>query len=244
MKFSIRTVALVAALVVCSWAIPAQAGILLAGDSNIFGTGNAGNKQFFQNVFNGKSVANYSDVSFAGESTTATVTNYGSGTAVTSGGLSGMDYLVFGYNQTSVSASELTAITTFYSSGGSVFLFGEGNTLFVNVNNTVNSILTALGSTMSLSTTSNFDNGGFDNLTGMVTNGPFAVGVTSWRTAYASKINVGSGQAVISGVADNGFGVAVAFEGRTAVPEPASLAMWGLGALSACIYRRRKRAQE
>ena len=50
----------------------AQAGaILLAGDSNIFIT-DADNEVFFQNVFNGKTVVNYSSRSLDGLGTTAT----------------------------------------------------------------------------------------------------------------------------------------------------------------------------
>ena len=43
---------------------------------------------------------------------------------------------------------------------------------------------------------------------------------------------------------DNALGGTNQFTFTAAVPEPASLAMWGLGALGACVYtRRRKRRQ-
>jgi hypothetical protein len=220
--------------------LAANAGpIFLAGDSNIFNT-NADNEIFFQNVFNGASVANYADRSLAGLGTSATQANYGGSATITAAGLAGNDFGIFGYNRNSITAAELTAIVDFFNAGGSLFIYGEGNSAFTSVNSTMNQILAAVGSTMSLSLTDNFDNGGF-NTFAAVGNGPFAEGVNSWSTAYAAAINIGSGSAIISGTADNGFGVAVAFEGaRVSVPEPGTLALLGIGMFGMGLARRRK----
>ncbi len=233
------------AAVGCLMALPSFAApIYLLGDSNVFTT-QEDNEVFFQNVFNGKSVVNFASNSLSGLGTTATETNLGVATAITASNLGTHDFMIFGYNRTSVSAGELTAITDYYNAGGSLFLYGEGNSGFTALNKAVNEILAAVGSSMSLSTTQNLDDGSFTTLTGLVTNGPDAAGVNSWTTAYTSLINVGSGTAVISGVADNGtFGAAVALENGVApIPVPAALplllvALGGLG----FVGRRRKTA--
>lgn len=216
----------------CLALLPAQASsIFLAGDSNIFVT-TADNEVFFENVFGGMSVVNYSSRNLNSLGVTATETNYGLSTAITSGNLAGNDFMVFGYTRTSVSGSELSAITDYYNNGGSLFLFGEGNPGFTSLNNTVNSILNAVGSTMRLSTTNNFDAGSSTTLTGLVGNGPYADGVNSWTTAYASEILLGSGEAIISGTADLSFGTAVGFEGSNGLPPspiPVPAAVWLFG---------------
>ncbi len=239
MQYSIRTAAVIAAFVISTLALPVHASLIfLSGDSNNFTTAQD-NEVFFQNVFNGMSVANYSSNSLSGLGTTASETNYGAGATITAAGLSGNDFMIFGYNQSSILAAELTAITDFHNGGGSLYLYGEGNPGFVNVNSAVNSVLSAVGSSMSLSLTSNFDNSGFTTLAGLVGNGPYAAGVNSWTTGYASMINVGSGQSVISGTADAGvFGAAIAMEG-VSVPEPFSIALLGLGLLGLTFKRRK-----
>jgi|GEM_PF-3419270 len=217
---------IVLALLAIIVALPVNASLVfLSGDSNNITT-NADNDVFFQNIFNGKNIANFSNGNFAQAGVTATIANYGGN--ITSSALAGRDFLIFGYNDSSITASELTAITAFYNNGGSLYLFGEGNPGFSNVNNAINSILGSIGSSMSLSTTSNFDNSGFSTFTNQATGTPFSAGVNSWVTAYTAAINIGNGQAVVSGTADNGFGVAVGVEGYS-VPEPSTLAILALG---------------
>lgn len=232
-------------------AVPAFASMVyLVGDSNV-ATSEAialgDNEIFFENVFGGKNLANFSDRTFGGF-TTANETNFGSGTAVNAANLAGADFLVFGYNNTSVSAAELSAITNFANSGGSLFLIGEGNTSFANVNATVNSVLSAVGSTMSMSTTDNFDLGAgspptYENIGSFTASGAETTGVNSWATAFAGSINVGSGSALISGVGDVGnFGVAVAGEALAPIPLPAALPLMSaaLGLLGLLGIRRRR----
>lgn len=120
-----------------------------------------------------------------------------------------------------------------------LFLFGEG-TAFANIIKSMNTILDFIGSSTLVSTTDNFDTGGYTNFH-VIGDTPFADGVIIWRTAHAATLDVRAGTAVISGTADKGLGVALAYEGdlTPAVPLPASgiLLNAGLGGLAA--LRRR-----
>lgn len=227
-----------------------NAGVYLVGDSNVIDTranNAADNEIFFQNLFNGTSILNNSSVNLGITGTTATVTtNIGT---VTAGGLAGKDFLVTGFRQTSYSGSELADITNFVNGGGSLFLIGEGNTAFDDTNIAVNSILAAIGSTMRLSTTENFDRANFTNISSLTTSGPLTAGVNSWSTAFASEISLGAnGESIIAGIADlNKFGTAVGFDnlGNSAVvPLPAALPLLagGLGFLAMVRVRRRNHA--
>lgn len=228
-------------------ALPAHASLLfLSGDSNIFTTAED-NEVFFQNIFNDSSVVSYGTQSLSSLGTTAAETYLGS-SEVTSAGLSGKDFMMYGLNlsHTPISGGELTAITDYYNGGGSLFLYGDGNSGFAVFNQAINAILSAVGSSMSLSTTDNFDDGFFTVLTDFVGSGTYAAGVNSWTTAFASTINLGSGQAVISGIADTGeFGTAIGLEGDattppTNVPAPSTFVLFGLG-LAGLGWSRRKR---
>lgn len=233
-------------LLLAALAVPAHASsVFLVGDSNIFTT-NADNEVFFQNVFNGTTVVNYSAESLSGLGTTASETFQGSSSTVQASDLVGADFLIYGFSRNSISAGELSVIDGFVDGGGSLFLIGEGATSFNSLNTAVNSVLSTIGSSMSISLDpgDNFDIGGFTSfsVTGAT---PFANGVDTWNTAFAAGINLGSGTAVISGTADNGPGVAVALEELSttaaAVPLPAGLSMM-LGALAALGLVARRRA--
>lgn len=223
----------------------AQAGaIFLSGDSNIFdayAVNNADNEVLFQNVFNGESVANYGAHSLASFGTTATETFSGTSAPITAAGLAGKSFMIFGYTRSSVSASELSAIADFKNNGGSLFLYGEGNDFYVNVNVAVNQILAAVGSTMTLSTlgSENYGPGGYSTVTDVVGVGPYAAGVNTWITGYTAGINLGSGVAVISGTAGGAFGTAIAMEGAS-VPAPGILALLSLGLFGMAYTRKRK----
>lgn len=251
LKKLLTTALMAAGLCVGGAAMPAFASsVYLVGDSNTanqIAVNQGDNEVFFENVLGGKNVANFSSVSFGGF-TTANETNFGSGTVVSAANLVGADFLIFGYSRASVSIAELGAITDFANAGGSLFLIGEGNTAFANVNSAVNSILSAIGSTMSMSTTDNFDRGGllgpsYELIDSFTASGAETAGVNSWSTAFTGSINVGSGSALISGIGDVGtFGVAVASESLAPIPLPAGLPLLlsGLGGMA--WLRRRKKA--
>jgi len=221
--------------------------IFLAGDSNIFEDSvTADNERFFQNVFNGKTVVNYSSRSLAGLSTTAVETFRGAAQNITSADLAGNDFMIFGWTRGGVAASELSAIQGFFNGGGSVFLFGEGATFFNPLNTAVNSILSALGSSMSLSLDRD-DNLDFIAPTEFDVTGAtsFAAGVDIWRTSFTAGINLGDGTAVVSGTADAGvFGTAVALEtlAPSPIPLPAALPMFASALAAFGLWRKRATA--
>lgn len=229
------------------------AGVFLVGDSNVF-TASADNEIFLQNVFNNKNVANYGVASLDGLGTTATETLLGGSffpfsapSTITSANLAGNDYAIFGPLRDSVSASELIALNSFVSGGGSLFLTGEGNDAFVETNRAINQILTAVGSSMSLSLTTNFDNSPFGTSFNATTSGEFGNGVNTWNSGFASSINLGKGTAVVAGSANlNVFGTAVAYEdlrpAPSPVPAPAGLPLLASGAIALMALLRRRRA--
>lgn len=230
----------------CCVALPAQASsVFLVGDSNVFTTAED-NEIFFQNVFNGKSVASFGSLALGSLGTTATISQNGN-SAITAANLAGNDFLLFGHSRSSITAAELAAVADFHNNGGSIFLAGEGASAFNALNTAVNSILSAIGSTMSLSLnqSDNFDVAGFTTLTNFTANGPLLNGVNSWTTAFASGISLGAnGQAILSGTADAAFGTAIGFEGAAVnpVPLPAGLPLVLSGALILGWVGRRKTA--
>lgn len=238
------TALIAAAGLVIGLSLPAMSSsVFLTGDSSIFTT-DADNEVLFRNIFDGKSVLrdSASAQSLSALGTTATETQG----SVTSANLVGKDFLMTGFNRTSFSGAELSAISSFVSGGGSLFLFGEGNPTFSAANTAMNTILSTVGSSMSLSTTSNFDNGGLTTFNA-TTATPFGNGVNTWKTGFTAEINLGSGTAVISGIADTRtFGTAVVYEEVAgpiaAIPVPASLPLLAAAVTALGFIRRRNHA--
>lgn len=218
--------------------------VFLVGDSNLFST-TTDNEVLIQNIFDGTSVlsteATYNALTLASLGTTATETIG----AINDTNLAGKDFLLTGYSysRNSFTGAEILSISHFVSGGGSLFLVGEGNPSFSPLNSAINLVLAAVGSTMRLSTTDNFDNGGFTSLSSLTTGTPFGSGINGFTVAYASSISLGTaGQAVVSGIADASFGTAVGFESLSAVPVPAAIWLFGTALIGLVGFGKRRKA--
>lgn len=240
------------------WTPHAQAGvIMLSGDGNITtdllggGAATAGNRQFFLNVLgsgNRVVIGAGSDIgsptSFRTETNnfynaqggvTSTILN----TPVTAADLAGAELFISILPQVNYTAGELATLSSFLSSGGTVFFIGE-NGNFPSENAIINTGLAALGSGMSIIANSTFDSG-FQTATGsQIATDPYTAGVTSFRYAAPSELLVDGGTALFFG---HGMQPFIAYEGsgNAAVPEPGSLTLLGFGALGLGAYAWRRR---
>lgn len=253
----------VAALILIA-AQPSTAGIiLLTGDANIGNPINnegsipgivvpldSGNATFFGNILGGGtsvliqngaagafgSAANAIDTYYDGlAGVTSTLDN--TEPFLTDALLGGGDLFISLLPRDSYSASEISALSNFLNASGSVLFIGD-NQIFSGFNARINAALSDLGSSMSLGGSS-FGNG-FIQTTNIHAD-PFTAGVNTFT--YSSATEVSGGTSLIG--YPNSSRSFVAYETSVqAVPEPTSLAIFGIGVLGTVgrVRRRLKRS--
>lgn len=243
-----RIIPLVAILTSIASSVDA-ARIIVSGDANILnplagGGGlaiNAGNQRFFDNVlgtgskvlvdsdgFNGAAFSGFLDTYYTsqGKSVTTTVL------PVTSLALASIDLFATIVPNSPYSTSELSAMRSYLSDGGTIFFFGD-QSFFSQNNARINEALVALGSSILISNGS-VRGGNPSFATGpQIAANPLTQGVDSLAYSVGSELTVSGGTALFFGPNGRAF---VATE-TISVPDSGSsslllavgiLALWGV----------------
>jgi hypothetical protein len=234
----------------CSLGIQgARATIILSGDSNIahplvgFPPSiplDPGNQQFYTNVLQGGSKVVVLSHAF---NTSTIVNNYYNNLAgvtstiiagtVTSAHLTGVDLFVAPLPDDAFTPSEITALSSFLAGGGSIFFTGD-HSYFATGNAAVNNALSALGSGMSI-TSSSFDYGWWTASSSQIAADPFTAGVNTFTYAYPGMVS--GGKTLLFGSGGQPF---VTYE-VTVVPIPTSILLLGIGLLRLIGFRKKFR---
>ena len=228
----------------------ASALLIVSGDSNIgnaldgsFGAPvNTNNQTWFSNILGSGTTVQIQDEYFSGSvfDSTNSINDYYNGLGgvssslfsgtITDSTLGGVDLFLSILPSNSYSVSEIGALQNFLGGGGTLFLLGE-NSGFSTQNSRINTLLTALGSSMSLGNVTL--DAGF-NTTSNIDADPLNTGVSDFT--YAATTNVVSGgTSLIRTLNGTTF---IAYESTT-VPEPSVLALLGIGLAGIGFARKR-----
>lgn len=144
--------------------------------------------------------------------------------AITGGLLANQDLLVVLGRENAFTAGETTAIRDFLFAGGNVLLAGESNNIGTGANNSLNGLLTGLGSAIRLNQTAVDPSDRFAT-GGDIAADPLTAGVTSFGYGFTTTLT--GGKTLFR--TDGGLSF-IATENLVApVPEPATWAMLILG---------------
>jgi len=248
----------VAIFVLLSGALGAST-LVVSGDSNLGngidgsggGTVDPGNPAFFSNLLGSgtnvvfQTTTNTDTTETSSEA--AIVSFYTSAgdsvdqvSTITSADLTGANLLISFLPDLAYTSAEETAIQNFLNAGGTVLLTGEWEGFDPTAIANVNTLLTFLGSSMSLGSSS-LDLGFHTATGGQIESTPFTAGVTSFE--YAATTNVIGGTPIfLTSDLSDAF-MAYTSTSTSPVPEPREgfLAVAGLGAM---WFMRRRMARQ
>ena len=224
----------------------ANAILILSGDGNIttdLGVV-AGNDTFFTNVLQGGSTVTIHD-GFHEPFATSINTFYNgvggvsssilsSGTTITDASLAGSDLFISILPENNYMVSEISAMSSFLTGGGSIFFIGDNGSVDVN-NSIINDALLDLGSSMSILLGTTFD-GGFHLATGsQIATDPLTAGVTEFSYAAPNEVSINGGTSLFFGTQGEAF---VSYESAS-VPEPSIMVLLSLGLVGIGFARRK-----
>lgn len=216
---------------------------VLSGDTSICvplspsnGAYNPGNQQFFRNVLgSGTKVAIFdSQLSdyFLAQATSLNnfynsisgVTSTGFMGTITPTSLAGANLFVAVVPSSAFAKSEIAALQTFSSGGGTIFFLGDGNGATPGSNANINAALTSLGSTLQL-VPDTIDPITYHTISGPnIAANPLTAGITSFSYVYTSQVSGGTNLFFTQ----TGSAPFVAESGFPAVPEASTTASFGL----------------
>lgn len=222
--------------------------IIASGDSSIGNSVTGGNAKFFNNVLgSGTNVliqeldsgtASYGANIAAYYSTLAGVTaTQTTSTSVTS--LGGVNLFITMLPQSAYSAAELSAMSSFLGSGGTLFFIGESSGYAAGgvADPIITSTLSALGSTLTMSG----NDGSIYPQTAIVVPNALTAGVSGFTYGFTSFVSGGTALFDTNGVssASAPFVEVQTVGGTASTPEPVSAALTIVG-LSLLAQRRKK----